>query len=88
MATFQVTVENLQMGSALLSPAMGLDTSLSGGAATGTPVAGAWSTFVEDAERVRQTSRQALGDLSRSLSLAGRAYEIADQSAACSLQVK
>lgn len=88
MAFFQVTVENLQGASAMLSSDMFGGAPMSAGAAAGTPVAGAWSQFTDHAEQALRASRETVGGLSRTLSLAGRAYEIADQSAACTLQVK
>ena len=85
---FEVTTENLQVASDLLWPGTGPGALASGGAAAGTPVAGAWSEFVNDADRAIQNSHQTISGLSRALSLAAQMYAIAEQSAICSLQTK
>ena len=51
-----------------------------GGAAAQTPAAGAWSDFVDAAGRaLGDTRADGRGQLSKALSMAARAYEVADQ---------
>ncbi|HEY4829868.1 MAG TPA: hypothetical protein VIH85_24110 [Solirubrobacteraceae bacterium] len=81
MSFFEVSPGSLSEASALLSaPELGLLGC--GGAAAETPVAGVWSEFVDAADRVSRDASTGLTGLSRGLGLAGRAYEIADQSSA------
>lgn len=81
MAGFSVSAESLFGASALLSaPEIGVLGC--GGAAAGTPVAGAWSELVSAADRVSRASCAGVEGLSRGVWLAGRAYQVSDQSSA------
>lgn len=53
-----------------------------GGAASGTPMAGAWSEFVGAADGIGSGLDSAAEDLSRALAVAAHAYWLADQSVA------
>lgn len=81
MSFFEVTAGSLQDASALLSSP---ETAVlgCGGAAAGTPAAGAWSGFVDTADAVLRASHAAEADLSSALSIAARAYVWADSSSA------
>ena len=59
-----------------------------GGAAAQTPAAGAWSDFVDSADRALRDTVQTVEDMSRALATAARAYQIADQASARGLEVK
>lgn len=81
MSGFVVSAGSLFEASALLSaPEVGVLGC--GGAAAGTPVAGAWSELVSAADRISRESYTGVEGLSRGVWLAGRAYEVADQSSA------
>ncbi len=58
-----------------------------GGAAAGTPVAGALSAFVGRADRVLAEMNSGTEDLARALRVAAEAYAYTDQAAAPSLRV-
>jgi Excreted virulence factor EspC, type VII ESX diderm len=81
MSFFMVSAGDLQIASAVLSSPEPLVLGSEGGAA-GTPLAGAWSEFVERADAALRDTHAAVDGLSRSLSVAARAYEWADQSSA------
>lgn len=84
MSSFEVSAGDLQQASvSLSSPEVFLLGD--GGAAVGTPAAGAWSGFVDAADRSLRGSQAAVGDLSTALGVAARAYRWADLSAARSL---
>jgi hypothetical protein len=91
MSEFRVTPESLMLGSTMISTsgAGGGDESLGyGGAAAQTPAAGAWSDFVDTADRALRDTVQTVDGMSKALSLAARAYWIADEASARGLDVK
>jgi hypothetical protein len=81
MSGFTVSAGSLFEASALLS-APEVEVMGCGGAAAGTPVAGAWSELVSAADRVSRESYTGVEGLSRGIWLAGRAYEVSDQTSA------
>lgn len=87
MSSFSVSAAQLQDASRSVS---GVDCRVTlsgqGGAASGTPAAGAWSQFADAADGVGAKLDVAAEDLARALSLAARAYQLADESAASSLE--
>ena len=85
MARFAVTYASLATASAVMLGDEALGPAPSGGAAAGTPAAAAWSQFADAAGRSVADSHQAVGELSRALSLAARIYEIADERSASDL---
>lgn len=90
MSEFHVTPESLMLGSSMIatSGAGGGGESFSyGGAAAQTPAAAAWSDFVETADRVLRDSVQSVEDMSKALSMAARAYQVADQASSRGLEV-
>lgn len=54
------------------------------GAAAGTPAAGAWEAFCNDAAKVLASSGQAGSDLANVLKQTGENYQLADQASAAS----
>jgi ApbE superfamily uncharacterized protein (UPF0280 family) len=91
MSQFRVTPESLMLGSSLISTsgAGGGGESFSyGGAAAQTPAAGAWSDFVDAAGRALGDTVQTVEGMSKALSMAARAYEVADQVSSRGLDVK
>jgi len=91
MSEFRVTPESLILGSTMIntSGAGGGGESLGyGGAAAQTPAAGAWSDFVNSADRALRDTVETVEGLSKALSTAARAYEIADEASARGLQVE
>jgi ApbE superfamily uncharacterized protein (UPF0280 family) len=91
MSEFRVTPESLMLGSSMMitSGTGGGGESFSyGAAAAQTPAAGAWSDFVDAASRALGDTVQTVEGLSKALSTAARAYEIADQVSSRGLQVQ
>jgi hypothetical protein len=87
---FRVTAENLMLGSSMIVTSgvgQGSAQLSDGGAAAGTPVAGAWMSFVDRADQALGNTSEVVVDLSRALRLAATAYELADASGARSLRV-
>jgi hypothetical protein len=90
MVEFKVTPENLMMASSLVGTSgLGEGMLVMGppDAAAQTPAAGAWSQFVENADRALRSVHESVADLSNALSMAARAYQLSDQAGAASLQV-
>lgn len=91
MSEFRVTPESLMLGSSLMSTSGaggGGENFSYGAAAAQTPAAGAWSDFVDAAGRALSDSVQSVEGMSKALSTAARAYEIADEASSRGLQVK
>jgi hypothetical protein len=90
VSSFQVSPESLFTGSALMatSGASVGSAAWSGvsGAAAQTPVAGAWSDFVERAGQALVDVDEVSGDLSRALSTAATAYVVSDDATAASME--
>jgi len=80
LSRFSVVAGDLTEASALLS---GQEFAVfgTGGGAAGTPVAGVWAGFVDNTDGVSRGSAHAVDGLSGALSLAGWAYQLADDSA-------
>jgi hypothetical protein len=87
MSTFAVTTGHLISASTLLLGDEITAAALPADAAADTPAAGAWSDFAGSGERVVSGAHTAITDLSRSVSLAARIYEMADERSADSMQV-
>jgi hypothetical protein len=90
MAEFQVTPESLTMASSLVGTSgLGQGAPIMGppDAAAETPVAGAWIAFVANADRAMMSVHESVADLANALSMAARAYQLSDQTAAASLKV-
>jgi hypothetical protein len=90
MSDFRVTPESLMLGSSLINTSGaggGGESFPFGGAAAQTPAAGAWSDFVDAADQMLRSTTQAVDDMSKALSTAARAYQVADQASARGLQV-
>ena len=91
MSGFRVSTEGLSLGATLIgtSVLVGGSADLGGlsGAAAQTPVAGAWSDFVDRAGRALIDADEVSGDLARGLSEAARAYELSDDAVAASTGV-
>jgi hypothetical protein len=86
-----VTPESLILGSTMIATSGvggGGESFNYGGAAAQTPAAGAWSDFVDAAGRALRDTVQTVEGMSKALSMAARAYEIADEASARGLQVK
>ena len=81
MSRFSVVASDLTEASALLSGQEFAVFGTGGEGAAGTPVAGVWAGFVDNTDGVSRGSAHAVDGLSRALGLAGRAYELADDSA-------
>jgi hypothetical protein len=87
MTGFAVTTTHLVTASGLLTSDEAMGPMPAGGAAAGTPAAGAWSDFVDTGGQVVSGADTAISDLSRSVSLAARIYQMADEQSADSMQV-
>jgi hypothetical protein len=91
MSEFRVTPDSLMLGSSMISTSGAGSGGASlgdSGAAAQTPAAGAWSDFVDTADRALRDTVQTVDDMSKALSMAARAYWIADQASARGLDVK
>jgi hypothetical protein len=87
MSSFQVTPASLRDGAAALSLSPAPVSLGDEGAAGGTPAAAAWMEFAGRADQSLTAGREAVVGLARALQTAASAYELADASAASSLQV-
>jgi hypothetical protein len=87
MSGFQVTTSHLVTAAGLLATDESSGPMPDGGAAASTPAAGAWSDFVAAGAPVVSGAHTAITDLSQSVSLAARIYQMADQQSADSMQV-
>jgi hypothetical protein len=90
MSGFEVTPGNLLLGSSLIrTSGVGQGTANVGsaGAAAQTPLAGAWSDFVDRADKALSVQYEVVDDLARALSIAATAYQVTDEAAAHSLHV-
>jgi hypothetical protein len=87
MARFTVTPATLQNASRLLSTGSTMTGATpAAGAAGDTPAAGAWSEFAQAVEQIHRDVYTAMEGLSSTTAVAARAYQIADDSARCSLE--
>ena len=91
MSSFQVLSESLVAGASAIEmgASFGGTAGFDGesGAAAQTPAAGAWSGFVEHADRALVNADEVCGDLSQALRNAAQAYVLSDEATAGSMEV-
>jgi hypothetical protein len=90
LSDFHVTPDSLMLASSMVATSgagSGAPTLDDAGAAAQTPVAPAWSAFVDDADRTLKSLNESVADLAKALRMAATAYSLSDQAAATSMRV-